>query len=101
MKLIKGLLVFLLGYFFIYIIKNFKTTLKKIVFISEFVDEEETNSKDMYLIVIFYTVFFMLNFLKIIVKLFVNSLRPTNGSAFTPSQSVFGTQYSLTLSQFL
>ena len=62
MKLIKGLLVFLLGYFFIYIIKNFKKTLKKIVFISEFVDEEETNSKDMYLIVIFYTVFFMLNF---------------------------------------
>ena len=62
MKLIKGLLVFLLGYFFIYIIKNFKKTLKKIVFISEFVDEEETNSKDMYLIVIFYTIFFMLNF---------------------------------------
>tara|TARA_B100000123_G_C25553040_1_gene350473 strand:- start:431 stop:619 length:189 start_codon:yes stop_codon:yes gene_type:complete len=62
MKLIKGLLVFLLGYFFIYIIKNFKTTLKKIVLIGEFVDEEETNSKDMYLIVIFYTVFFMLNF---------------------------------------
>ena len=62
MKLVKGLLVFLLGYFFIYIIKNFKKTLKKIVFISEFVDEEETNSKDMYLIVIFYTIFFMLNF---------------------------------------
>ena len=62
MKLIKGLLVFLLGYFFIYIIKNFKKTLKKIVLISEFVDEEETNSKDMYLIVIFYTIFFMLNF---------------------------------------
>ena len=62
MKLIKGLLVFLLGYFFIYIIKNFKKTLKKIVFIGEFVDEEETNSKDMYLIVIFYTIFFMLNF---------------------------------------
>ena len=62
MKLIKGLLIFLLGYIFIYIIKNFKQTLKKIVLLGEFVDEDETNTKDMYLIVIFYTIFFMLNF---------------------------------------
>jgi hypothetical protein len=62
MKLIKGLLIFLLGYIFIYIIKNFKNTLKKIILIGDFVDEEETNTKDMYLIVIFYTIFFMLNF---------------------------------------
>lgn len=62
MKLIKGLLVFLLGYIFIYIIKNFKKTLKKIVLIGDFVDEDKTNEKDMYLIVILYTLFFMLNF---------------------------------------
>ena len=62
MKLIKGLLVFILGYIFIYIIKNFKSTLRKITLIGEFVDEDETNTKDMYLIVIFYTIFFMLNF---------------------------------------
>jgi hypothetical protein len=62
MKLIKGLLIFLLGYIFIYIIKNFKNTLKKIILIGDFVDEDETNTKDMYLIVIFYTIFFMLNF---------------------------------------
>jgi hypothetical protein len=74
MKLIKGILVFLLGYFFIYIINNFRQTLKKIVFIGEFVDDGDSltpsengnsqtkGSKDMYLIVIFYTIFFMLNF---------------------------------------
>lgn len=62
MKLIKGLLVFLLGYIFIYIITNFKKTLKKIVLIGDFVDEDKTNEKDMYLIVILYTLFFMLNF---------------------------------------
>lgn len=62
MKLIKGLLIFILGYIFIYIIKNFKKTLRKITLIGEFVDEDETNTKDMYLIVIFYTIFFMLNF---------------------------------------
>ena len=62
MKLIKGLLVFLLGYIFIYIIKNFKKTLKKIALIGDFVDEDKTNEKDMYLIVILYTLFFMLNF---------------------------------------
>ena len=62
MKLIKGLLVFLLGYIFIYIIKNFKKTLKKVTLIGDFVDEDKTNEKDMYLIVILYTLFFMLNF---------------------------------------
>ena len=61
MKIIKGLLVFLLGYIFIYIIKIFKENLKKIVFLSNFVDENETNTKDMYLIVLFYTFFFTLN----------------------------------------
>ena len=74
MKLIKGILVFLLGYFFIYIINNFRQTLKKIVFIGEFVDDGDSltpsengnsqtkGSKDMYLIVIFYTIFFIFNF---------------------------------------
>ena len=62
MKLIKGLLIFLLGYMFIYIIKNFKKTLKKIILIGDFVDEDETNTKDMYLIVIFYTIFLCLIF---------------------------------------
>ena len=63
MKLIQGLLIFLLGYIFIYIITNFKNTLKKIFFIGDFIDEdEETRTNDMYLIVIFYTLFFMINF---------------------------------------
>ena len=59
MKIGRGIVSFLIGHFFIEIMKTQKSKLKNIPILNFFVDDNDsnsTNNNDLYLIVIFYSI---------------------------------------------